>query len=65
MFRNIDQNKKLFFIAIISLFIPATYFTASRTDINFYVVQQLFYTILFVLGLKKRTSIDKALSLLR
>jgi len=48
MFRNIDQNKKLFFIAIISLFIPATYFSATITDINFYVVKQLFYTILFV-----------------
>ena len=48
MFRNIDQNKKLFFIAIISLFIPGTYFSATRTGINFYSIQQLFYTVLFV-----------------
>ena len=48
MFRNIDQNKKLFFIAIISLFIPGTYFIATNTDINFYVIQQLFYATLFV-----------------
>ena len=48
MFRKIDQNKKLFFIAIISLFIPGTYFSAIRTGINFYFIQQIFYTTLFV-----------------
>ena len=48
MFRKIDRNKKLFFIAIISLFIPGTYFSATRTDINLYVIQQIFYTTLFV-----------------
>ncbi len=48
MFRKIDRNKKLFFVAIISLFIPGTYFSAATTDINLYVIQQIFYTTLFV-----------------
>ena len=48
MFRKIDLNKKLFFIAIISLFIPGTFFSATRTDVNFYSIQIIFYTTLFV-----------------
>ena len=48
MLRKIDWHKKLFFVAIISLFIPGTYFSATRTDINLYVIQQIFYTTLFV-----------------
>ena len=48
MLRKIDRDKKLFFVTIISLFIPGTYFSATRTDINLYVIQQIFYTTLFV-----------------
>ena len=48
MFRKIDRNKKLFFIAIISLFIPGSHFSATRTDVNFFSIQPVFYTTLFV-----------------
>jgi hypothetical protein len=45
MIKNIDLNKKLFISAIITLFIPATYFTATTTDINLYVITVLIKTI--------------------
>ena len=48
MLRKVDRDKKLFFITIISLFITGTYFSATRTDVNLYVIQQIFYTTLFV-----------------
>ncbi len=48
MLRKIDRDKKLFSVAIISLFIPGTHFSATRTDINLYVIQQIFYTTLFI-----------------
>ena len=48
MLRKIDRDKKLFLVAIISLFIPGTYYSATRTDINLYAIQQIFYTTLFV-----------------
>lgn len=48
MFREIGRNKKLSFVAIISLFIPGTYFCATREDINFYAILQIFYATLFI-----------------
>ena len=48
MLRKIDRDKKLFFVTIISLFIPGTYFSATRTDVNLDIIQQIFYTTLFV-----------------
>ena len=48
MFREIGRNKKLSFVAIIRLFIPGTYFCATREDINFYAILQIFYATLFI-----------------
>ena len=46
--------------------LEASYCAWCNTNYNFIVdLKIIIYTILFVLGLKKRTSIDKALSLLR
>ena len=48
MIKNIDLNKKLFISSIITSFIPATYFTATRTDIDLYVITTLIKTIIII-----------------
>ena len=41
MFLNIDKNKKLLISAILSLFVPVTYFTATRYDVNLFVISSI------------------------
>ena len=51
MLKKINLTHKLIVIAILSLFIPGTYFTAVRTDINLYVIKVLFYTSVITLSI--------------
>ena len=61
MFLNIDKNKKLLISAILSLFVPVTYFTATRYDVNLFVISSIlkisaitFFCLLELLSLLKR-----------
>ena len=49
MFEKFFFNKTLFAISIISLFIPGTWFTAYRTDIDLYVIKILSFITIVVL----------------
>ena len=49
MFEKFFFNKTLFAISIISLFIPGTWFTAYRTDIDLYVIKILLFITIVVL----------------
>ena len=48
MFKKNFLNKKLFVLSIVGSFIPGTWFTAYRTDIDLYVIKILFITTLIV-----------------